>query len=375
MISATPSPNAMLFASLNGTPQIDFSKNLQSALTAGRQMTSILGEVIALRRGPGRLTPNEYFYYRLWDNRLSHDEKLRFVGKQAQQPMHIACNDTGWYATAANKRLFDTLMAGAGLPRPELLAVTWASGRTGKCRGLQTEADISAFLADPANYPLFAKPIDGKYSIGVVSADRYDAATDQIVLQGAAPMARAALAAELDSREAGFLVQRRMAPSAKLARLFSPRLWSVRVIVLLRAGRARLHRAVAKIATGDNPADNFWRSGNMLGAIDLDAGLITRVVVGTGAEMTVDDVHPDTGRTITGTPIPDWPRLTDLVREAAGLLPGIRTQSWDIALTDAGPIPLEVNFGGDLNLSQLASGVGVLDDVYREHLRACGYRF
>ena len=63
-----------------------------------------------------------------------------------------------------------------------------------------------------------------------------------------------------------------------------------------------------------------------------------------------------------------------LVKEAARLLPGIRTQSWDIALTDAGPVPLEVNFGGDLNLAQLAAGAGVLDETYREHLRTCGYR-
>ena len=53
---------------------------------------------------------------------------------------------------------------------------------------------------------------------------------------------------------------------------------------------------------------------------------------------------------------------------------GIRTQSWDVALTDRGPVFLEVNFGGDLNLPQLANGKGVLDDTYAEHLRHCGYR-
>ena len=52
----------------------------------------------------------------------------------------------------------------------------------------------------------------------------------------------------------------------------------------------------------------------------------------------------------------------------------IRTQSWDVALTDKGPVLLEVNFGGDLNLAQLAHGTGVLDDAYANHLRRCGYR-
>ena len=53
---------------------------------------------------------------------------------------------------------------------------------------------------------------------------------------------------------------------------------------------------------------------------------------------------------------------------------GIRTQSWDVALSDQGPGFLEVNFRADLNLAQLADGKGVLDHGYTEHLRECGFR-
>ena len=42
-------------------------------------------------------------------------------------------------------------------------------------------------------------------------------------------------------------------------------------------------------------------------------------------------------------------------------------------MSDAGPVLLEVNWGGDLNLAQLATGEGVLDQVYAAHLRRCGY--
>ena len=87
---------------------------------------AILTEVVRLRRGAGMLTPSEYFYYRLWNPALPMDDKLRFVGKQAQHPMHMACNHTGWYAAAADKLLFHTVMAGARLPTPTLLATTGA---------------------------------------------------------------------------------------------------------------------------------------------------------------------------------------------------------------------------------------------------------
>jgi hypothetical protein len=48
--------------------------------------------------------------------------------------------------------------------------------------------------------------------------------------------------------------------------------------------------------------------------------------------------------------------------------------SCDVALSDEGTVSLEVNFGGDLNLAQLANGKGGLDEGYIEHLRECGLR-
>jgi hypothetical protein len=263
-----------LVTTFDGLPEVDFPANLHAAMAAGRRMTSILADVVSLRRGPGRLAPAEFFYFRLWEPTLTREAKRQFVGKQAQHPMHIACNNTGWYAAAADKLLFQTLMTGAGFPRPELLAVTAPGRRVPGGRVLRDPAEIAGFLRHPANYPLFAKPIDGKYSISVVSADAFDVAANRVVLQGGDLVTVEELATTLASREAGYLLQRRMKAHPRLATLFGPPLWSVRVLVLLTATGPIIHRAVAKIATGRNPADNFWRRGNMIGAIDLTTGQI-----------------------------------------------------------------------------------------------------
>ena len=129
-----------LLDTLNGIPKVDLTANLDAAISAGRRMTSILREVVSLRRGAGKLTPNEYFYYRLWDPALTAAEKRRFVGKLAQHPMHLACNDPGWYAVAANKLLFHALMVGSRLPVPRLLAVTheWNAAADPVLTGLGT---------------------------------------------------------------------------------------------------------------------------------------------------------------------------------------------------------------------------------------------
>jgi hypothetical protein len=109
-------------------------------------------------------------------------------------------------------------------------------------------------------------------------------------------------------------------------------------------------------------------------SIDLGTGRIFLVVSGTGAGLEIDGNQPDTSQLIVGTKIPDWDWLQDVVLAAAPVFAGIRTQSWDVALTGLGSILMEVNFGGDLNLAQLATGRGVLDEGYREYLGGCGPR-
>lgn len=112
----------------------------------------------------------------------------------------------------------------------------------------------------------------------------------------------------------------------------------------------------------------------MIGAIDLESGKILRVVSGSGARLRLTDVHPDTGRPIVGTQISQWSELKELVLAAAPIFAGVHSQSWDVALTAGGPVLLEVNFGGDLNLAQLATGKGALDDAYGKHLGQFAFR-
>ena len=238
---------------------------------------------------------------------------------------------------------------------------------------LDTPGEAEAFLREPAHYPLFAKPVDGKYSLAVLNAERVDQDADRVILRGQGRRPVAEVARQLLAWEGGFVIQRRLAPDAGLCGMFGPALWSLRLVVLLTPAGSVIHWAVAKIATGTNPADNFWRPGNMRGAVNLLTGAVERVVRGTGAGMTGEDAHPDTGQPLVGTRIPDWAGVQDLAKAAAQVLPGLRTQSWDVALTDRGPVLLEVNFGGNLNLAQLAHGTGALDDAYRGHLRSCGY--
>jgi len=287
--------------------------------------------------------------------------------------MHLACNDRAWYAVVDDKLLFQQAMAGAGLPVPALRAIIHPSRDCDGAQALRSAADVVGFFSDPSVYPWFAKPIDGKYSLDVVSGERLDVGTDTIVGHRGDAQRIPDLLAQIETHP-GFLIQERLRPPAELVAQFGDHLWSIRLLVLLTPEEPRISRAVTKIAAGDNIADNYWRPGNLLGAINPVTGRICRTVTGSGEALVVDPSHPDTGEPITGTVLPDWPALLGLAKRAAANLPGVRTQAWDIAVTDRGPVLLEVNFGGDLNLAQLAWGRGMLDPEFRAHLLQCGYR-
>jgi hypothetical protein len=296
----------------------------------------------------------------------------RFVGKGRQKNFHNACNDRQWFALADDKAVFYTLLRGAGLPVPETLAYVGARKRTGTGEWLSNQAALETFLASGRHWPLFAKPVDGMYSLGGL---RLEGMQDGLVqVAGEEPVSGADLLNYMNAlSRRGYLVQRCLAPSQFALQHFGRTIASVRLLILFSDTEPRIESAVIKIPLGTHVADNFWRAGNMLAAIDAD-GRIVRVISGKGPHEREVAQHPATGATLVGLQIPAWNELGRVALNGAALFPAIRTQSWDVALTEQGPHLLEVNFGGDLDLHQMAHRRGALSPTYAAHLKACGVK-
>ncbi len=176
-----------------------------------------------------------------------------------------------------------------------------------------------------------------------------------------------------DLSKAGYLFQEVLEPHPEIARITGGALATVRVVLLHGPGGTRIENITLKLPRAGAVADNFWRAGNMLGAVDAGSGAVDRVIIGSGLDLEVLHEHPDTGMPLQGLHLPDFAALTRLCSELAPVFPDLRLQGWDIALTDRGPVPVELNFGGDVNLQQLAHNAGAMTPAYCAHLRDCGY--
>jgi len=65
-------------------------------------------------------------------------------------------------------------------------------------------------------------------------------------------------------------------------------------------------------------ADNYWRGGNLLANLDVDTGVIRRVVRGKGVALEELANHPGTGQKVAGLALPHSRRLVNSTRSAPG---------------------------------------------------------
>jgi hypothetical protein len=319
-------------------------------------------ELLLLRAGQGRLRADEYYKLRLYRDDISFSDKRQYASNSA-----LPRDLFGKWAIVANDKLLTySVLSDAGITVPKIHAVCHGLRQYQDRPTLKTIADVAAYLRGSAPFPLIAKPVPGIYSQGVYLLDRFDASTDSVMLDGDGAQPVEELAARFLSVDEGYLFQELLRPHEEIRRVISDRLCTLRVIILLERGCARLFMAVWKINAGGNVADNYWREGNLLAKLDQESGEILRCMTGLGPRHRAVDRHPRTGDLLAGFRVPMYREAIDLALRASRSFPGVPMQAWDIAITDNGPIPLELNIAGNLFIPQLVNQKGLWCGQFRE---------
>lgn len=336
---------------------------------SGKHPVRQLAEAVSLRFGRGALGVSEYLEFRLFDDRrYTAAQKREFIGWRTKPRLHRALDLATLSTFVVDKTMYHTFARGAGLPVPALLGLYSSRARhvvDAPC--LRSPEELATFLRSRLTYPVFAKPAVSKWGRGAHILHRLDHSNDLLSLEGAATCTLSDFVAEVAGKGGGYLFQEVLRPHPTIAGISGSRLCCLRIVVLNGGSRGpRLHRAVWKVATGDNPQDNFHHgeSGNLLAKIHLQTGRVESLIGAGWPWPEVHERHPDTGAAVAGFVIPDWHEAVALTLEAATAFPGARVQGWDVALTDRGPVLLELNAPADLDIVQLAADTGFWDDEF-----------
>ena len=116
---------------------------------------------------------------------------------------------------------------------------------------------------------------------------------------------------------------------------------TVRIFTQIHQGEVRFLGARFRISV--NSAVDNMGAGNLAAPVDLETGVVTGP--GVYSDITKEDreVHPVSGKRITGFALPYWKEVADLSREAALHAPENLSVGWDIAITAEGPELIEGN--------------------------------
>ncbi len=342
------------------------SRARQAKNQSGKSLLAQAFEIFRLHRSPGQIGPSEYFDYGLFDDQR-HDEsaKQEFIGWKKEAIINNTFNKVEWGGLSLDKIMFYSFLEGAGLPYPRIQAIFDIHGRF--IKGVPTFSSpdaLAAFLKNPDVYPIFVKPSHGVFGRGTYFLSAYNSPEDSILFSNGTTTSLTQFIANLETKLShGQIFQEVFQSHPDLAARCGARSSTLRLVVITTKEGHQLCRAVWKIPTGSNIIDNFQhgRTGNLLASVDISTGDVYRVIgQATNGEFTQVSRHPDTDADLMPLRIPDWSTVKDLSLTAARLLPGLRLLHFDVAISDKGPLLLEVNFRGNLDLLQHASGRGFL---------------
>ena len=190
---------------------------------------------------------------------------------------------------------------------------------------------------------LILKPEAGGGGQGVVSLEWRDGACHWNNERLGDPTA---LAAKVGNIEDG-LVLEHLSPGSYARAIEPSGLHTMRILSLWEKNENRpfIGAAVQRLATVQSGLVDNWAKGGLSVAVNLETGMLGAAVrfnARTG-EKQVFSHHPDTWQAITGTLVPGWSALQDLLRQLARELPWLPYLGWDVMMTDEGPRIIEAN--------------------------------
>lgn len=298
------------------------------------------------------LSWHDYLALHLFNPKLSFIRKKDFLGVETWKKIAIKYFSQ---ATAEDKLFFYDVIRQQGYRSVDVYALFHPYRHLNYAPTLKTIEQLKHFLHHDLIYPCFAKPVmcSGSYDTFLLTG--YDHTNDILFDQAHRPVPFAEFykIVELHYLSSGYIFQNILSPDLQLQAISNNRLCTMRILCIMTNQGPECLGALLKIPMHDNHADNFWRLGNIIAIIDKNTGKFTHALQKSHWYFPLPILeHPVTKKVFTDFTIPNWIQLQNEIKQLASIFPLFRWQSWDIAFTKDGWLPLELNYPGDIHFAQ-----------------------
>ena len=131
-------------------------------------------------------------------------------------------------------------------------------------------------------------------------------------------------------------------------------------------GSARIIATFIKIGRAGRCVDNAGGGGNVDVCVDTESGEIKYAIQYDGWRKIKDiEKHPDSENQLNGVVVENWQSIKEEVKKFQQAFPYCKAAGWDIAITDEGPVVIEVNDFWD------RTGQYFIRKGWRDEIRDC----
>lgn len=306
---------------------------------------------------------NEYYNFEF--DKQSEEFKANFLGITEQGVYLELLNPFKYYILARNKYLAHLLLESAGITVPELYC--FYSPENGDRAEHNVSHDLNFTLQVLKNKGVrscVVKATEGSHGDSVFAVNNI-VYTDSDAILETSDGKELRLAAFL--QQTPLLFEEKIVQSGQLSELNASSINTVRFMtVLMPSGEAKVVATFIKIGREGAFVDNAGSGGNVDAGVNPKTGELYGAITYNGFRNTAAiDCHPDSGARLNGVVINNWDLICKQVCRFQQRLPFLKAIGWDIAITENGPVVIEINDFWD------RTGQLFIQKGWRNEIREC----
>ena len=300
----------------------------------------VILDFLALNRTKG-LTKEEYYDFEF----ENQDPVFRksFLGLNEQRYYLDYLNPMKYYSLARNKYLAHKMLENTGVRKAELYCYYQPEARFITENGLASDLKgVLRILKQKKVQSCVIKTTEGSHgdSVWVIKGVEYQ--DNEAILKRFD--GQDLLLSDVLGEEA-LLFESVVFQTKQLSSFNDTSVNTVRFMTTLWPdGSAKVIATWFKVGRAGKCVDNAGNGGNVDAAVDVETGRIYNVVEFSGWRKAKEiKYHPDSGSRIDGVIIENWQAIIDEVLQFQQVFPYCKAAGWDIAITEDGPVVIEVN--------------------------------
>ncbi len=323
---------------------------------------SILFDYLRLYRTKG-LTLDEYYEYEF--EKRGKEFRETFLGWREQGLYLRTLNPIKYYSLARNKFLAHKILENTGVRKSELYCFYQPEGAVfGSNEIASNVADVCRILKSKDAKQCVIKDTENSHGEGVMVVKEIEYMDNDCRMHYF--NGKSTLLSEILGKYP-LIFEGLIRQTAQFSGFNASSVNTVRFMTTLYPnGEAKVIATFIKIGRAGSCVDNAGSGGNVDVCVDVASGEIQYAIQYDGWRKIKEiEKHPDSGAQLNGVKIENWEQIKADVIRFQQAMPWCKAAGWDIAITDNGPLVIEVNDSWD------RTGQYFIRRGWRNEIREC----